>query len=145
MPATVGPERTDASPRGDDGLVVAERVLWVPDGRGNDRIDPLRNRVRDGWASALPMVPGSADVVRVNGRARLTADAEATARFARNDARPRCVGVIEVAEVRLLVRPRDPAGAAVVRGARAGPARRRRGGRGTGGAPPARRAARTLW
>ena len=42
--STVGPEGTDASPRGDDGPVVRELdpgTLALPDWRGNDRIDSL--------------------------------------------------------------------------------------------------------
>ncbi len=75
--STVGPEGTDASPRGDDGPVVAEidpGTLALPDWRGNERIDSLRNIVRDPRASLMFLVPGSNNVVRVNGRARVTAD-----------------------------------------------------------------------
>ena len=100
--ATVGPEGTDASPRGDDGPVVHvadERTLWLPDWRGNDRIDSLRNVVRDGRVSLMFMAPGSGNVVRVNGRARLSADPDIVARFERAGARPRSVMAIAVAEV----------------------------------------------
>ncbi len=100
--ATVGPEGTDASPRGDDGPVVRivdDRTLWLPDWRGNDRIDSLRNVVRDGRVSVMFMVPGSANVVRVNGRATLTADAAATEPFGRGCRAPRCVVMISVGEV----------------------------------------------
>jgi PPOX class probable FMN-dependent enzyme len=100
--ATVGPEGTDASPRGDAGPVVAvadDRTLLLPDRRGNDRIDSLRNIVRDGRLSLMFMVPGSANVLRVNGRARLTADPAIRARLARDGALPRTVAVIAIAEV----------------------------------------------
>lgn len=100
--ATVGPEGTDASPRGDAGPVVQvadDRTLLLPDRRGNDRIDSLRNIVRDGRVSLMFMVPGSANVLRVNGRARLTADPATLARFDRNGALPRTVAVIAIAEV----------------------------------------------
>ncbi|MFN3238046.1 MAG: pyridoxamine 5'-phosphate oxidase family protein, partial [Pseudomonadales bacterium] len=66
---TVGPEGTDASPRGDIDCVVKiidSRTLWLPDWRGNNRMDSLRNIVRDGRLSLLFMVPGSNNVVRVN-------------------------------------------------------------------------------
>jgi uncharacterized protein len=68
--STVGEDGTDGSPRGDDGPVVRvvdARTLWLPDWRGNNRIDSLRNIVRDGRVSLMFMVPGSANVVRVNG------------------------------------------------------------------------------
>jgi uncharacterized protein len=79
--STVGPEGTDGSPRGDDGPVVRvvdDRTLWLPDWRGNNRIDSLRNIVRDGRVSLMFMVPGSNNVVRVNGRAVLTDDPDVT-------------------------------------------------------------------
>ena len=77
--STIGPEGTDASPRGDDGPVVHmadSRTLWLPDWRGNNRIDSLRNIVRDPRVSLMFMVPGCNNVVRVNGTAVLTADEE---------------------------------------------------------------------
>ncbi len=100
--STVGPEGTDASPRGDDGPVVTmldERTLALPDWRGNDRIDSLRNIVRDGRVSLMLMVPGETNVIRINGTARLTADAGLSARFAAKGTQPRTVAVIAVAEV----------------------------------------------
>ena len=99
---TVGPDGTDGSPRGDDGPVVAEldpQTLAMPDWRGNNRLDSLRNIVADGRVSLMFMVPGSDNVVRVNGRARLTADESLRDRFARDGKRPATVIVIRIAEV----------------------------------------------
>ena len=99
---TVGPEGTDGSPRGDDGPVVAildDRTLALPDWRGNDRIDSLRNIVCDGRVSLMFLVPGSNNAMRVNGTARLTADDTLRERFARDGKRPRTVIVIAIAEV----------------------------------------------
>jgi PPOX class probable FMN-dependent enzyme len=99
--STVGPEGTDASPRGDDGPVVAildAQTLALPDWRGNNRIDSLRNIVADGRVSLMFFVPGSTSVVRINGRARLTADAALRARFARSGKEPRTVAVIAIGE-----------------------------------------------
>ncbi|GGL57158.1 MSMEG_1061 family FMN-dependent PPOX-type flavoprotein [Wenxinia marina] len=99
---TVGPEGTDASPRGDDGPVVEmpdDGTILLPDWRGNNRMDSLRNIVRDGRVSLMFMVPGSANVVRVNGIAVLTDDAGVLGRFDRDGARPRTVTVVTVAEV----------------------------------------------
>jgi uncharacterized protein len=99
---TVGPEGTDASPRGDDGPVVTildARTLALPDWKGNDRIDSLRNIVRDGRVSVMFMVPGSNNVMRVNGTAILTADSAMLERFARGGAMPRSVAIITIAEV----------------------------------------------
>lgn len=99
---TVGPEGTDGSPRGDAEPVVTvldDRRLALPDWRGNNRLDSLRNIVRDGRVSLMFMVPGSDNVLRVNGRARLTADAGLCARFERAGRVPVTVVVVDIAEV----------------------------------------------
>lgn len=99
---TVGPEGTDASPRGDDGPVVRiadGRTVLLPDWRGNNRLDSLRNIVADGRVSLMFMVPGCSNVVRINGTALLTADAGLTASFARQGKAPRTVAVVTVDEV----------------------------------------------
>lgn len=99
---TVGPEGTDASPRGDAGPVVRivdERTLWLPDWRGNNRMDSLRNVVRDGRVSLMFMVPGSNNVIRVNGTAQLTAAANIVGSFEQKKKHPKTVIVITVAEV----------------------------------------------
>lgn len=99
---TVGPEGTDGSPRGDDGPVVTEldpQTLAMPDWRGNNRIDSLRNIVRDGRVSLMFLVPGSNNVIRVNGTAKLTVDASMLTRFARDGKEPRTVTIITIAEI----------------------------------------------
>ncbi len=99
--STVGPEGTDGSPRGDDGPVVAisdERTLLMPDWQGNNRLDSLRNIVRDPRVALMFMVPGCKTILRVNGRAFLTDDAGLRARFDRNGRQPRTVIVIEIVE-----------------------------------------------
>ncbi len=100
--STVGPEGADGSPRGDDGPVVAildEGRLALPDWRGNQRIDSLRNIVRDGRAALMFFVPGSNNVLRVNGRAFLTADEALRDSFARGPLRPATVVVLEIEEI----------------------------------------------
>ncbi len=100
--STVGPEGTDASPRGDDGPVVTELdpgTLALPDWRGNNRLDSLRNIVVDGRISLMFLVPGSNNVVRVNGTARLSADQALRARFAKGEKQPATVIVISIAEI----------------------------------------------
>ncbi|UWQ51639.1 pyridoxamine 5'-phosphate oxidase family protein [Leisingera caerulea] len=102
MLATVGPEGTDDSPRGDDGPVVQELdpgTLALPDWRGNNRLDSLRNIVRDGRVSLMFLVPGSNNVVRVNGTARLTADPDLRARFEKKGKLPATVIVISIGEI----------------------------------------------
>lgn len=100
--STVGPEGTDATPRGDDGPVIQEldeHTLAMPDWRGNNRLDALRNIVRDPRTSLLFMVAGSKNVVRVNGQARVSVDAQLRARFERNGLQPRSVVVLKIEEV----------------------------------------------
>ena len=111
---TVGPEGCDGSPRGDDGPVVAEideTTLAMPDWRGNNRMDSLRNIVRDPRVSLMFMVPGSNNVVRLNGRAHLTVDDDMLEIFTKDGSRPRSVIVISIEEIyfqcaRALVRSR---------------------------------------
>ena len=70
--STVGPGGTDASPRGDSEEVVRivdAKTLWLPDWKGNNRLDSLKNIVEDGRLSLMFMVPGSDTVVRINGEA----------------------------------------------------------------------------
>lgn len=99
---TVGPEGTDGSPRGDDGPVVRvhdDHTLLLPDWQGNERIDSLRNIVRDGRVSLMFLVAGSNTAMRVNGHAIITDDEPLRASFARGGKQPRTVIVITVAEV----------------------------------------------
>lgn len=99
---TIGPEGTDGSPRGDDGPVVQELDeghLAMPDWRGNQRLDSLRNIVTDGRLSLIFMVPGSNSAVRVNGRGWLTDDDGLRARFVQKGRQPATVIVIEIAEI----------------------------------------------
>jgi PPOX class probable FMN-dependent enzyme len=100
--ATAGPEGLDASPRGDaHGLVriADERTLLLPDRRGNNRIDSLRNIVRDPRVGLLFLIPGSGTTLRVNGRAHLSADPALLASFAVEGAAPRSVIVVAIEEI----------------------------------------------
>ncbi|NJM81809.1 MAG: pyridoxamine 5'-phosphate oxidase family protein [Tabrizicola sp.] len=99
---TVGPEGTDGSPRGDEGPVVTvldPRTLALPDWHGNNRIDSLRNILRDGRVSLMLLIPGANNALRVNGTARLTADPSLRARFEHQGKVPRTIIVIRIAEV----------------------------------------------
>ncbi|MEO0487101.1 MAG: pyridoxamine 5'-phosphate oxidase family protein [Pseudomonadota bacterium] len=100
--STVGPAGTDGSPRGDDGPVVqildAQTVL-MPDWRGNNRADSLRNIIEDGRVSLMFMVPGKTNVIRLNGRATLTRAPALMARFRDKSREPRLVIKIVVEEI----------------------------------------------
>ena len=97
--ATSGPEGLDCSPRGELGGVVHiedDRTLMLPDRRGNNRIDSLRNIIRDPRVALLFLIPGSGSTLRVNGRAQLSADAALLARFAVDGKPPRSVMIVAV-------------------------------------------------
>ena len=92
--ATVGSEGLDCSPRGDrPGFVriADERTLMLPDRRGNNRVDSLRNIVRDPRAALLFLIPGSGTTLRANGRAHLDTDPALLAPFAVEGKAPRSV------------------------------------------------------
>ena len=97
--ATMGSGGMDCSPRGDEGQVVYvldEKTLALPDRRGNNRIDSLRNILEDARVALLFLIPGSGTTLRVNGHAVLTADAELCQRFAKEGKLPRTVLLITV-------------------------------------------------
>lgn len=97
--ATVGPEGLDCSPRGDAGSVVTiadERTLILPDRRGNNRIDSLRNIVRDPRVALLFLIPGSGTTFRVNGRAAISADKDLLDSLAADGKPPRIAVIITV-------------------------------------------------
>jgi PPOX class probable FMN-dependent enzyme len=100
--ATCGPEGLDCSPRGDlPGFVGVhdETTLMMPDRRGNNRVDSLRNIVRDPRIALLFLIPGSGSTLRVNGRARVSADADLLASFKVDGKVPRTVIVMTVDEI----------------------------------------------
>jgi uncharacterized protein len=100
--ATSGPEGLDCSPRGDlPGFVRIhdDKTLLMPDRRGNNRIDSLRNIVRDPRIALLFLIPGSGNTLRVNGRAHISTDKDLRASFAVNDKPPRSVIVMTVDEM----------------------------------------------
>ncbi|MFN4015192.1 MAG: pyridoxamine 5'-phosphate oxidase family protein [Reyranella sp.] len=97
--ATSGPEGLDCSPRGDrPGFVRVHdaKTLMLPDRRGNNRIDSLRNIVRDPRVALLFMIPGVGNTLRVNGRAHLSIAPDLLESFAVEEKAPRSVTIIEV-------------------------------------------------
>ena len=99
---TVGPAGTDGSPRGDDGptvITLDEHTLAMPDCRGNNRLDSLRNIVEDGRVSLLFLIGGENFAVRVNGIARLNADDKLRALFEKDGHIPNTVIIVKVVEI----------------------------------------------
>ncbi len=110
--ATSGPEGLDCSPRGDLAGFVRihdEQTLMMPDRRGNNRVDSLRNIIRDPRIALLFLIPGLTTTFRVNGRAFLDTDQGLLDSFIVDGKAPRSVIVVEVEEALFPVRPRaDP-------------------------------------
>lgn len=100
--ATSGPEGLDCSPRGDLAGFVRihdEKTLMMPDRRGNNRIDSLRNILRDPRIALLFLIPGSGSTLRINGNAYVTADPALLDSFKMQGKPPRTVIVMTVDEL----------------------------------------------
>jgi PPOX class probable FMN-dependent enzyme len=118
--ATSGPDGLDCSPRGDaPGFVrvADENTLLIPDRRGNNRIDSLRNIISDPRVALLFLIPGIGETIRVIGRAGISTDPALIESFMVNDKAPRTVIVVAVERVfyqctKAIVRSKlwDPAG-----------------------------------
>lgn len=92
--ATSGPDGLDVSPRGDPaGFIDIEddRTLLLPDRRGNNRIDSLRNILHDNRVALLFLIPGIGETLRVNGTAAISTDPVLLERFAVNNQLPKTV------------------------------------------------------
>jgi uncharacterized protein len=97
--ASGGPGGMDCSPRGDaPGFVrvADEKTLLVPDRRGNNRLDTLRNILHDPRVALLFLIPGCGETIRVNGRARISTDPVLTRSFIVDGKAPHTVIVIAV-------------------------------------------------
>jgi len=100
--STIGPRGPHATPRGDaPGFIEAlpDGRLALPDRRGNNRIEALRDIVADPRVALLFLIPGVGETLRVNGTAHLTTDPALTQRFAVDGKPPVTVILVTVAEV----------------------------------------------
>ena len=117
--ATSGPEGLDCSPRGDPAgfvRVVDESTVLMPDRRGNNRLDTLKNIVRDPRIALLFLIPGVNETLRINGDADVLTDPELCASFELQGKAPKTVIRVNIKSVyfqcpKALVRSRlwDPA------------------------------------
>ena len=97
--ATCGPDGLDTSPRGDPaGFVIVEdeHTVLIPDRRGNNRIDSLRNIIGNPHVALLFLIPGVGETLRVNGRAFISTAPALLERFAMDGKLPRSVIVVNV-------------------------------------------------
>ncbi|MSP03955.1 MAG: pyridoxamine 5'-phosphate oxidase family protein [Acetobacteraceae bacterium] len=100
--ATSGPDGLDCTPRGDPAgfaRVVDKKTVMLPDRRGNNRLDSLRNIVRDPRIGLLFLIPGLGRTLRVNGRAVISTDPELCASFTMEGKAPRSVIVVTAERV----------------------------------------------
>ena len=100
--ASAGSDGLDCSPRGDaPGFVRVqdEKTLLIPDRRGNNRIDTLRNILHDPRVALLFLIPGCNETIRVMGRASISADPELAQSFLVEGKAPRTVIVVAVDSV----------------------------------------------
>ena len=100
--ATNGPNGLDCSPRGDPKgfvRVVDDKTIIVPDRRGNNRIDSMRNLIGDPRVALLFLIPGVSETLRIMGRATISTDPELCASFIMQGKAPRSVLVIAVDQV----------------------------------------------
>ena len=117
--ATCGPDGLDCTPRGDPpGFVRVkdEKTVLIPDRRGNNRIDSLRNLIADPRISLLFLIPGCGETIRINGRAVISIEPSLCESFVFAGKVPRSVIVVTVDRVyyqcaKAIVRSRlwDPA------------------------------------
>jgi len=101
--ATAGPGGLDCSPRGDpDGKLIEildEATIVIPDRRGNNRLDSLRNIVADPHVALLFLVPGVNETLRVNGTAVISVDAELLSRYAMGGNMPKSAIIVTIQRV----------------------------------------------
>jgi uncharacterized protein len=100
--ATSGPDGLDCSPRGDPAgfvRVLDDKTIAVPDRRGNNRIDSLRNLIHDPRVALLFLIPGMSETLRIMGRATISTDPDLCASFTMQGKAPRSVLIVAVERV----------------------------------------------
>jgi PPOX class probable FMN-dependent enzyme len=99
---TSGARGIHITPRGDaPGFVTLadERTLILPDRRGNNRLDALRDILEDDRVSLLFLVPGVGETLRVHGTARITTDPALRAAHVAQGKEPATLLVVSVREL----------------------------------------------
>jgi uncharacterized protein len=71
--------RVDVSPKGDPAgfvHVIDETTIAIPERPGNKRVDGYLNVLQHPHVGTLFVIPGRGDTLRINGAARIVADAD---------------------------------------------------------------------
>jgi PPOX class probable FMN-dependent enzyme len=100
--ATSGKDGLDVSPRGDPAgfvSVINEKTLILPDRRGNNRIDSLRNIISDPRVALIFLIPGIGESLRVNGQAKILIDPALLAHYAMDGKLPKSLLQVHVESV----------------------------------------------
>ena len=100
--ATSGPDGLDCSPRGDAGQVVHilnDKTIAIPDRRGNNRLDTMRNLIETPSCALLFLIPGVNECIRINGSAEITTDPDLISALSHDGKNP--VTVIKITIVEL--------------------------------------------
>lgn len=90
--------QADVSPKGDMAGTMArlrEGRLWFADRPGNKRIDSFRNIITQPRMAGLLVIPGSAHVVSISGKACITPDVAMRAEFTVQDKVPALVTCVD--------------------------------------------------
>ncbi|MBV1879099.1 MAG: pyridoxamine 5'-phosphate oxidase family protein [Pseudomonadales bacterium] len=75
--ATHGEKSVDCSPRGDPAgfvRVLDERHIMLPDRRGNNRLDSLRNIIHNPNVGIIFLIPNVGETIRLSGKAEIVVD-----------------------------------------------------------------------
>ena len=98
--ASHGPEGMDCSPRGDASgqlfKILDDRTIAIPDRRGNNRLDTLRNIIFDSHVALLFFITGVNETMRINGKATISTDPELIADFSINNTKPKAVIIVKI-------------------------------------------------
>ena len=89
----------DVSPKGDPpGFihVVDEHTIAIPDRPGNRRVDGFMNILANPHVGLITLIPGRAETLRINGRARLVREAPFFDEMVVKNHRPALALVVEI-------------------------------------------------
>ncbi len=117
--ASIGAGGLDCSPRGDKKgellKIQDDKTLLIPDRRGNNRLDTLKNIISNPQIALLFLIPGINETLRVNGQAQISTDPDLLKGFSIEGKEPATVLIIKIDSVyfqcaRALIRSRlwDP-------------------------------------
>ena len=101
--ATQGVDGLDCSPRGDKTgqafKILDDKTLIIPDRRGNNRLDSLKNIIKDPKVALMFLIPGINEALRINGTAVITTDQDLIDNFVVNGQAPKSVIYVKIEAV----------------------------------------------